>query len=107
MPRESRCRGQSFDFLLLALGSTGRYSITGHHVNPAVGDYPAGSDCDDFAEPAEGWSVPATPAYADVLSSWVSLGTPASWDSDDDGRPCEDAYPEEAFVVEFNSELQP
>lgn len=99
---------QSFDFLLVALDTSGRYSITYYYGGAMVADYPPGSGCDDFAEPLADWTDEAPqPTYADVLASWYALGQPDSWDEDGDGLPCQDGYGSAAVDRVTASELQP
>ena len=74
---------------------------------PTVDDYPAGSACAEFSQPPPGkpteaeqsraedgsWGDETHLMYGDLLFQWYSLGQPADWDTDADGRPCEDVYP--------------
>ena len=61
---------------------------------PGLADYPSGSACADLAQPPPGWTTCSRGVgYGEVLYQWYTFGQPADWDTDGDGRPCEDAYP--------------
>ena len=75
---------------------------------PRLDDYPAGSAFAELAEPPPGWTTCSRGVgYGEVLYQWSTLGRPADWDTDGDGRPCEDAYPRASVYPNADSLLRP
>jgi hypothetical protein len=107
---------QSGGVLISVLDDTGRYTYA-HGLccgaGPSISDYPAGSGCQQLAQPPADRPQPPTGAWADGLDyrtlvfAWMLQGRPESWDADGDGRPCEPAYPAEAVDDVFASTLRP
>lgn len=90
----------AWQLYLVVLDGTGGYLIvpdTSWHsggVCPGLDDYPPGSACAELAQPPPGWTTCSRGVgYGEVLYQWFTLGQPTDWDTDGDGRPCEDTYP--------------
>ena len=98
---------------LVVLDDTGGYLIVPDTAwlapgCPGLDDYPAGSACAELAEPPPGWTACSRGvSYGEVLYQWSTLGQPADWDTDGDGRPCEDAYPQASVYPNADSLLRP
>jgi len=82
---------------LIVLDDTGGYLIvddSGGGGCPGLADYPPGSTCAELAQPPPGWTTCSRGVnYGEILYQWYTLGQPTDWDTDGDGRPCEDTYP--------------
>lgn len=107
---------QSGGVLISVLDDAGCYTYT-HGLccgaGPTIADYPAGSGCEQLSQPPVDTPQPATGGWLDGLDyrtlvfAWMLQGSPADWDVDGDGRPCEQAYSAEAVDDVFASTLRP
>ena len=99
---------------LVVLDDTGGYLIvhdTSWHSGgacPGLDDYPPGSACAELAQPPPDWTTCSQGVqYGEVLYQWFTLGRPTDWDTDGDGRPCEDTYPHSSGWPSADSLLHP
>jgi len=98
---------------LIVLDDTGGYLIVPDTTwlapgCPGLDDYPTGSACAELAEPPPGWTTCSRGVgYGEVLYQWSTLGQPADWDTDGDGWPCEDTYPQAGVYPNADSLLRP
>jgi len=98
---------------LIVLDDTGGYLIVPDTAwlapgCPGLDDYPTGSACAELAEPPPGWTACSRGVgYGEVLYQWSTLGQPADWDTDGDGWPCEDTYPQAGDYPNADSLLRP
>ena len=80
-------------------------------MNPDVSHYPDSSTCADLSQlpPGElvGSGVSQGIPYGQLVYRWMTLGRPSSWDSDGDGRPCENDWPADEIDPVMNSALRP
>ena len=71
---------------------------------------PPDSTCDDLSHATrgeEGQYGREEIRYGQLLYRWMTLGRPSDWDSDGDGRPCEDHWPADEVDRVMNSTLRP
>jgi hypothetical protein len=110
---------QGSGVLISVLDDTGRYTYAMGMCcgeGPGVGDYPPGSTCRQLAQPPRDGPLeyPTGPPvwsqgldYQALVFAWMLQGRPPDWDTDGDGRPCEEAFPPEAVDGVFTSTLRP
>jgi len=110
----SRPDNTAWQLYLVVLDDTGGYLIvpdTSWHSGgacPGLADYAPGGGCVELTQPPPGWTTCTRGvSYGEVLYQWFTLGKPADWDSDGDGRPCEDAYPHARELAEAAGVLDP
>ena len=97
----------SFD--LVALDADGRYAVAFWECCGAEepGSWPADATCADYAGDPSGVAPGAGLDYDHTYVAWAERGSPASWDEDGDGRPCEDHYPTSAVSGFFDRAITP
>lgn len=97
----------SFD--LVALDSSGRYAVAFWECCGAepAGSWPPDATCADYSGDPSGVAPGAGLDYDHTYVAWAERGSPASWDSDGDGRPCEDYYPIDQVSAFFGRAIAP
>jgi hypothetical protein len=104
---------QAFQVYISILDDAGRYALAWQCCCmecPNLSQYPPHSTCDDLSQAPrgeEGQYGREGIRYGQLLYRWMTLGRPGDWDSDGDGRPCEDHWPVDEIDRVINSTLRP
>lgn len=100
---------QTFDVYVAVLDDAGRYWMAWTQDYPGfrLEDWPVGAGCAELSRPAPGYEGLGGLPYGSVVWRWGSLGRPGDWDTDGDGRPCEDYWPADQVDAVVDSTLQP
>jgi hypothetical protein len=105
---------QAVGVYISVLDDTGRYTLAGQGccMNPDVRHYPDTSTCAELSQRPPGRDFSSVDIshgipYGQLVYRWMTLGRPIDWDSDGDGRPCEDHWPVDEIDRVMNSTLRP
>lgn len=105
---------QAIGVYISILDDTGRYTLAGQGccMNPDVRDYPDTSTCAELSQRPHGQDFSSIGIshgipYGQLVYRWMTLGRPSDWDTDGDGRPCEDYWPADEIDPVMTSTLRP